>query len=350
MFLTTLMSLIVLGQTSELATGVAPPRPPVFCAPNAPRGAAGTREEPVSLLDPLVVKSRFGPDREVRLLPGVYAGDFVVRNAGLTIHPDGPPWSAIIDGRLFVEHEPGQSAPNTVIEDLIIRYTGWTTRRTEQSGSGPKGFDFLTGLTIKAPGCRVSRCLIHDVAGVGLFSTGSVMEDCVIQRVGWDAPDRGHGHGLYLQGEDVTIRRCVFGTGFTDFGLHAYGSEKARLSRITIESCLVEGILLVGGGSPVQGLTIRDTTCDQLFLGYGRGPVGQSATLEGILVRDNVLIRGGWDLIRGLESVPDRKIRVLGTVKALAPAPASTNGSELAPAPVTAPIAAPTPASAPETP
>ena len=92
---------------------------------------------------------------------------------------------------------------------------------------------------------------------------------CLIFNNGWKGPEQGHGHGIYAQnktGEKRLIDNVVFNQ--FGYGIHCYGTSNAFLRGFRIEGnagfnngCLHKKsehnpAIFVGGGTPVQDLTI----------------------------------------------------------------------------------------------
>jgi hypothetical protein len=96
------------------------------------------------------------------------------------------------------------------------------------------------------------------VQDVGLWKEATNVEfyGSLISDNGWNAPDRGHGHGLYVQNREgtKTIRDNVIFQNFCN-GIQVYGTENAFLDDITID-----GNTIFGNGeivnSPADNITI----------------------------------------------------------------------------------------------
>lgn len=77
-------------------------------------------------------------------------------------------------------------------------YSNVTQRSSLIGGSHPSDLS-LPELNFTGKNLQLINCHIHDIANLGWW-TGSdgKMVGCLIEKIGFDAPDRGHGH-LYMQ-------------------------------------------------------------------------------------------------------------------------------------------------------
>lgn len=194
----------------------------------------------------------------------------------------------IIDGSLTIN---GQY---TIWQDIEMMYSGWSTRQTLQEGSNPSDMPINKTVTVNGAYTTMRRCRIHDTAGVGSFAAGAVWEDCDIFHNGWDAPDRGHGHGLYIQnsGARCYVRRNAIHANY-GWGIHAY-TEGGHIDNLTIEDnvCYDAGDPaggtnnngLVGGYAVAQSPELRRN------LSYGANGinVGYAAGASDVVLTDNI--------------------------------------------------------------
>lgn len=110
--------------------------------------------------------------------------------------------------------------------DFELRSTN-TTRYTSVTGSDPTPTDLPipNSCEIQAPGVKLINMIIHDCrGGVGMFASAVNAEiyGCLIYNNGWDAPDRGHGHAIYVQNQSglMTMSDNII---FNQFGLGIHG-------------------------------------------------------------------------------------------------------------------------------
>ena len=152
-----------------------------------------------------------------------------------------------------------------------------TDRVTTQTGSWPSDLDYASGVeTGNDPGdgvgCKLINLIVHNTnQGLSLWqeALGFETAGCIVYHNGWDAPDRGHGHGMYLQnqtGIKLFTDNIIFG-GFS-YGTQAYGSGSAYVDNFTFQNNVyfdcgglsaVSGgeNLLIGGGRPSNNIVVN---------------------------------------------------------------------------------------------
>jgi hypothetical protein len=138
-----------------------------------------------------------------------------------------------------------------------------TIRHNPTSGSNPpdaRGEGFF----IVAPGIKVINCVVHDT-GEGVFCGPSAKDaelyGNIIYYNGWNAQDRAHGHGIYVQnytGGVKLIRHNILFDPFS-YNLCAYGSSAAGFVNSKVDGNVWwRGRSLVGGenGFDIGGTSI----------------------------------------------------------------------------------------------
>src|SRR5208282_393505 len=132
--------------------------------------------------------------------------------------------------------------------DFELRGTN-TTRYTSQTGSDPTPtqLPIPNSCQISAPGVKLINMVIHDCrGGVGWFAgaTNAEAYGCLIYNNGWDAPDRGHGHALYVQNQNglMTMSDNII---FNQFGLGIHGYTVGRY----LQHFLVENNAIFNNGA-----------------------------------------------------------------------------------------------------
>ena len=160
-----------------------------------------------------------------------------------------------------------------------------TDRESTEITSWPDDIDYAGGLEAgnnpgEGVGCKAIDLVIHDTSqGLSLwkYATGFETVGCLIFHNGWDAPDRGHGHGMYVQNNTPVMRFSdnIVYSGFS-YGTHAYGSSDAYINNFTFEynTWFDVGVLsavsggdavLIGGGRPSENIIFNGN------LAYCRG-------------------------------------------------------------------------------
>jgi hypothetical protein len=89
----------------------------------------------------------------------------------------------------------------------------------------PDGLGFA--VDVNGPGTKIVNMVIHDAGqGIGLWTSATDAEAYgnVVYYNGWDASDRGHGHGIYAQNQAPGVKRIVDNVLYGQFaiGVQAY--------------------------------------------------------------------------------------------------------------------------------
>lgn len=145
---------------------------------------------------------------------------------------------------------------------------------------GSNAVDFnrrFTGINVYAPRSKVINTVVHDTGqGIGFWSQAvdSELYGNISYNNGEQAPDRGHGHGIYTQ-NSVSYKNVedniTFGN-FGGFGMQIYGSSSAQLRGYTVTGNINFGNLyLVGGNAPADDIRLDSNFLygSGLTLGYG---------------------------------------------------------------------------------
>ena len=319
-----------------------------YAAPDGMRAGDGSLAQPWDLATALGGAGVVGPGDTIWLRGGTYhpaeEGAFRSTVEGTAGHPvvvrQYPGERAILDGAgtpsgfsvLNVE------GPWTVFWGFEVTNTD-ATRITTSTAT-----DFrANGVSNYASHTRFVNLVIHD-GGVG-FYTDPLQSDveiagCVIYNNGWQGPDRGHGHGLYLMSNSgpVVARDNVVFNQF-GYGVHAYADPGWRLVNIRVEGNVAfnNGTLadnstaaniLLGGNEPASGDVLEnnatyfassDTSSTNVRIGWnaarngsmqlqgnyfvGGGPVLEVGNWSSAAVTENSFV--GTDSLRLLISLTD---------------------------------------------
>jgi hypothetical protein len=276
----------------------------------SPGGTAGGDGSPARPYDLATALGRTSPARAgdvIWLRGGVYRGAFKSYIAGTA------------SNAITVRQHPNERATLDSagsLEPALTVFGGGTTfwgfeimnsdgqRVSAQSGSWPTDIGRGAGATAHAAYVRFINLVVHDLAGgLGFDGTASQNGEAygnIIYYNGWQAPDRAHGHGLYMQNRvgRLLVRDNIVFNQFSH-GIHAYGSASAYLDNITLSGNVAfnNGILgragferdiLVGGGRVAQGLLVKRNAT----YGGAQTNLGYSAGCAGARVRGNYLVGG----------------------------------------------------------
>jgi hypothetical protein len=235
---------VLLGCSSDQVTDPGPgPGPDItphsgfFVSVDGSQTGDGSRTNPWALATALAQPGLVKPGDTIWMRGGTYKGNFVSTLTGTPSAPvvlrQFPGERATIDGRLDIN---GQYAYYWGFE---VTFSD-PQRSTAVAGSDPTNFPrervtvFVTGAFNK-----IINLVLHDL-GDGLFSgspaEGLEIYGTLVYNNGWIGPDRGHGHGLYLQNRYAT-KRVIDNVIFNNFstGLKTGGSDQAFLMNFQIE-------------------------------------------------------------------------------------------------------------------
>jgi hypothetical protein len=174
---------------------------------------------------------------------------------------------------------------------------------------------------------RLINLVIHD-GGVALYTDRSAanveIHGCVFYNNGWQEPDRGHGHGIYIK-NDAGWKTASENILFNQFGYNIHGytnSGSGGLRNITFKGNVSFNAgalaqdpssgaqnLLLGGYEPADGAVVAENmTYYSPGIGSTNVRVGYRSTANGSLeLRDNYVAGGALALdIREWESVTAR--------------------------------------------
>lgn len=245
-----------------------------YAAPRGRRDGSGTSDRPWDLATALQGgRGAVQPGDTIWLRGGTYSGAWV---STLTGTPRAP---------IVVRQYPGERATldgrGTHNDILVVRgawalYWGFEVTSSDPTRVSPgRSSNFRPDLVVNnGPHNKYINLLIHD-GGVALYtySDASTVEiyGCIIFNNGWQGPDRGHGHGLYLKSDSgpLVARDNVLFNQF-GYGVHAYtdaGTGHLRNIRIDGNVAFNNGLmagdrdadganLLVGGDQPASGIVV----------------------------------------------------------------------------------------------
>ena len=227
-----------------------------YAAPDGKTSNRGTKDSPWSLAKALANINPVKPGDTVWLRGGTYTGHFVSELHGTPDQPivvrPYPGERASIDG-----NENAGNNPTLLIRGSYTWYrdfevTNSSTERMGTTAAPPpnraEGFDLL------GPGTKAINLVIHD-CGSGILTTSSVQDTEVYGNVifynGYDAPDRGHGHGIYVQNAGPLTRSIADNILFAqyDINMHAY-TQTGTLDNLDFEGNTTFGAGVLAHSGP----------------------------------------------------------------------------------------------------
>jgi hypothetical protein len=253
----------------------------------------GSATSPWSLGTALAQPAALKPGDTIWLRGGAYQGIFISGLTGTAEAPiivrQYPGERAILDGGQ--ENVPAVltvAGSYTWYWGLEVMSSSSSSRVLPQSGSYPVGLNRPNeGIGLDQgsphPGLKFINLIVHDLGqGFGLWKEAIDAEvyGCLIYYNGWTAPDRGHGHGVYVQNLTGTksIADNIIFSNFSH-GVQAYGSAAAYLNNISIDGNTIfnngmpndyQRNVLVGGGSVAQNPSFTNNAL------YYPGTAGQN--------------------------------------------------------------------------
>ena len=220
-----------------------------YVSPTASSNGTGSFSNPWQLDTALNQPSAVHAGDTIWLRGGTYTGTHTSLLSGSASSPiivrQYPGERATLDGG-----GPGQTYTTLSVAGKYTWYWGFeimssdTRRQSAQPGSSPTDIYRPDGIQIvqnssTGSGLKFINLTIHDARqGISYWkeAVDSEVSGCLIYYNGWDAPDRGHGHGIYTQNQTGT-KRMVDNIIFQQFGggIQAYGSSAAFLNNFWAE-------------------------------------------------------------------------------------------------------------------
>jgi len=188
-------------------------------------------------------------------------------------------------------------ANNLNVYDLEILWSWPGTRSSAQTGSNPTdlpfGYGFDCFYTTTNPPCQNVKLVnvkVHDTRGNGGSLNAAQnfeVADSLLYYQGWNAPDRQHGHNLYIQavtGPIKLTRSLVFYA--SENNIQGFGSAASALNNFDIEDIASISQSIVLGGTPVlNNLTYKNNVTYQTYLNLGYcdngGGIGGTSVVSG---------------------------------------------------------------------
>jgi hypothetical protein len=297
-----------------------------FVAPDGSANGDGSRERPWDLATALSAPKTVRPGDTIWLRAGRYGegGTRAVLRSRLLGNPGAPivvrAWPGervILDAWLQVgccESDPKPAEGGWVwFRDL--EFAGFQPDRTSGK-AGPPDYSAMAnhgGADTWAPGTRFINCIVHDTSGgLSLWqeSTDAEAYGNLIYFIGGQGPDRGHGHGLYVQ-NDGGVKHLTDNIVFDNFGngFHCYASGNSAVRNLVVEGNVVfnnggiansssasDNLLFAGGRGGVDGLQLvgNFTYFSRGINGYNEIGYPWSMSNGSAVIADNYFV-GGFD-------------------------------------------------------
>jgi hypothetical protein len=237
-----------------------------YVSPGGSAGGDGSIENPWDLKTALSQPGSVKPGDTIWVRGGVYGdgrGVFYSSLLGTAAAPiivkQYPGERATINGWLQVgccDQNPHPSY-GAYVWFWGLEFASSITDRTGQP-DGPPSYGqsaVLDSIDTWAPGSKFINNIIHDTRlGPSMWKEAINAEAYgnVVYNNGFQASDRGHGHGFYLQNDSGTMSVSDnFSFNNFDNGLQAYGSSAAIVRNITVQGNIMFNNGIIAAGRPV---------------------------------------------------------------------------------------------------
>lgn len=233
------------------------------------------------------------PGDTIWLHRGIYTGSFISNLSGA---PGNPILVRAYPGEgVALDGGNSQQDPILFVRGSYVWYWGFEvyssdlTRAIEDSGSFPSPAVLPRGVCVSTEqayptyGNKFINLILHD--GFGGFSAwvpaNTELYGSVIYNNGWDAPDRPHGHGIYIQNAAGDERKIIANIiwGAFDNNIQAYGTR--NIDDFYLEKNVIfahqgngRDLLIGGGGGPaknprvISNYTYEPSSVRNLDLGW----------------------------------------------------------------------------------
>ncbi|MFA5855919.1 MAG: hypothetical protein WC867_01050 [Candidatus Pacearchaeota archaeon] len=247
----------------------------IYSSPNATIYGDGSISRPIDFRTIITNKLPLKDNLTIILRQGIYSSPLfnyqLYPNSGYYIIQPYNNEHIIINGSIII------NGNRLIVRNLeIIGFANNSKRVTNLSGSSFPLVNFTDGIIIYGDDVRLINNYVHDMRqGISAWSNNEYSEiyGNIIFNNGWDAPDRGHGHGFYIQNDD-DIKRIISNVVFSNLGgysIHAY-TQAGNLSNLYFEKNIIfRNSNLIGSwyGAPVTNLTMKSNYFySELALGY----------------------------------------------------------------------------------
>jgi hypothetical protein len=286
-----------------------------YVAPTGTPQGDGSRTVPWDLATALAHPSALTAGATLYLRGGIY--DRVNTISRLTGTPDAPITVRSYPGEWAVlDFQGGPYGGGLTLDGAWTVYRNFEVTSFEsdhvsaQTGSHPTDVN-RTGFTAAGENLKLLNLVIHDLVGVGL---GSYAQDQDIEIYGnilyyngFEAPDRPHGHGMYVQNA-TGGKRLADNIVFSQYhsGLHLFDT-KALVNNIEVKGNIVfnngavsqngdlVSNIIVSSLTPMKNITVEHNyTYHPKF--QGKNQLGHTAS-SGLTARDNYFIGGLWPVM-----------------------------------------------------
>ena len=287
-----------------------------FAAPTGTPAGDGSERRPWDLATALAGGSSTGPKVQpgdtIWLRGGTYRGGF---RSTLTGQAGAPVVVRQFAGERAVLDGAGAARSGLYVTGDYVVFWGFELTNSDTARATTSAdLELRHNVVVNdASHTKYINLIIHD-GGVGLYnepkSVDVEISGCIIYNNGWQGPDRGHGHGLYLKafiGPLVARDNVIFNQ--YGYGIHAYTNAKTgKLMNITLDGNVafnngtlatrrsLSSNILLGGADYAAGDVVRAnvTYYSPELTGAGSNvQIGYKALRNGDVIVENNYVVGG---------------------------------------------------------
>lgn len=315
-----------------------------FVATNGTDDGKGTKESPWSLKKAFSPPTAIKPGDTLWLRGGTYTGTHLSHLKGLDGRPimvRPYPGEHVVFDNAGTGNDPGLDIRGNDAWYWDFEFINSSTDRGSAAGDVDRG----AGVHLLGPRTKLINIVVHDT-GQGVLSTDAApdaeINGSLFYYNGEDGPDRGHGHGIYVQNGSGS-KRVVDNILFDNFGwgIHAY-TEGGMLDNLHFEgntsfnngllsqvSGATTNILVGANGSPADTPTSSTKVAKNTTLisnvtywseDHGIGAnLGFNKGIASPTILDNYLARGdALVLINAFRPIPMSGNTVYGKITGFA--------------------------------
>jgi hypothetical protein len=278
-----------------------------YVSPSGTAAGSGTQSNPWSLTTALAQPSAVRAGDTIWVRGGTYSGAFYGILTGTASAPivvrNYPGERPILIGTT------GEGGIALAIGGAYAWYWGLEVMNNPVNrSSSATGSDGLNGwgVVITGPYTKLINCIVHDTdEGISSWvqAAGSELTGNIVYNNGWIAPDRGHGHGVYVQNQGDT-KKMLDNIVFNQYnhGFHAY-TQTGYLNNLylagntSFNNGILEGSfernILVGGYVVAQNPTVIDNyTYFTPSSSSGENNLGYGGSCANAIVNNNYFTGG----------------------------------------------------------
>jgi hypothetical protein len=239
--------------TTDTTASAPSPRIGYFAAPGGKSTADGSRSDPWDLATALAGgNKKLQAGDTLWLRGGTYRGTFTSTLSGI---PDRPIVVRQLPGERAVLDAAGASGSTLEVRGEHSVFWGFevTNSDPDRVSSGTGNQDRPNSVVNNASSTKYIHLTIHD-GGVAFYNYPSARDVEVYGTIaynnGWQGPDRGHGHALYVKSNagPVILRENILFNQF-GYGVHLYSNAGSGL----IRNIRLEGNVSFNNGTIASG-------------------------------------------------------------------------------------------------